>query len=172
LKEVIEMNYSAKGIGIVFAIAAATVPVPQLLAQATPATAPQSSSSGRSPLATQLGVSVYPKNKQDQGQQAKDENECYNSVKQQTGINPAAPPPQQAEGATGAGAKGAAKGAAVGAIAGNAGGGAAVGAIHGRRKEKRAERQADQQPPPQPQSMDTFKKAFSSCMDTRKYSVQ
>jgi hypothetical protein len=161
------MKYSVKGIGIVIAVSAATM-MPGLLAQA-----PQSASTGKSPLATQLGVSVYPKNKQDQGQQSKDENECYNLAKQQTGVNPAAPPSQQAAGASGAGAKGAAKGAAVGAIAGDAGAGAAVGAIHGRRKEKRAERQADQQPPPpQPQSMDTFKKAFSSCMDTRKYSVQ
>jgi hypothetical protein len=166
LKEVIGMKYSVKGIGIVIAASAAMM-LPRL-----PAQAPQSATTGKSALATQLGVSIHPMNKQDAAQQSKDESDCSNLAKQQTGVNPAAPPTQQAEGPSGAGAKGAAKGAAVGAIAGNAGGGAAVGAIHGRRKEKRAERQADQQPPPQPQSMDTFKKAFSSCMDSRKYSGQ
>jgi hypothetical protein len=166
-KKVNEMKYSAKVMGIVIILTAGTATVPRLLAQATQAGAPQSASS----VATQLGVSVYPKNNQDQGQQAKDENECYNIAKQQSGIDPAA---QQAQEAKGAGAKGAAKGAAVGAIAGDAGTGAAVGAVHGRRKEKRASQQAEQQTqqPQQQQSMDTFKKSFSSCMDARKYSVK
>jgi hypothetical protein len=36
----------------------------------------------------QLGVFVYPKNQQSQSQQTKDENECYNSAKQLSGIDP------------------------------------------------------------------------------------
>jgi hypothetical protein len=51
---------------------------------------------------------------QDQAQQAKDENECYNIAKQQSGVDPAAASTQQAQDAKGAGAKGAAKGAAAG----------------------------------------------------------
>src|SRR4030095_5853814 len=147
-KKVIDMRYFLKVTGLLITLTAATATAPRLRAQAT----------AQTPLATQLGVSVHPKNNQDQGQQAKDENECYSLAKQQTGIDPAAPPPQQAQDAKGSGAKGAAKGAAVGAVAGDAGKGAAVGAVHGRRKEKRTDRQAQQtQQSAQPQqSMDAF----------------
>jgi hypothetical protein len=89
-------------------------------------------------------------------------------------------------------AGGAAGGAAIGAIAGDAGKGAAigatVGAISGRRKQRTAEEkakeqatqqtaQAQQQAQAQAQSQqkgasDTFKRAFSACMDARGYSVQ
>ena len=65
-------------------------------------------------MATELGVTISPQNKQDRGQQAKDENECYSMAKQQSGVDPATMTAQQAQGAKGAGAKGAAKGAAVG----------------------------------------------------------
>jgi hypothetical protein len=40
----------------------------------------------KSPIATQFGVSVTAKINQDQAQQAKHENECYNSAKQQSGF--------------------------------------------------------------------------------------
>src|SRR3954470_20719873 len=99
----------------------------------------------RTAVASQLGVFVYPKSNQDQGQQAKDENECYGSAKQQSGIDPtgAPPPAQEAKKAKGGGAKGAAGGAAggaaIGAIAGDAGKGAAIGAtagaVRGRRQQ-------------------------------------
>jgi hypothetical protein len=89
-------------------------------------------------------------------------------------------------------AGGAAGGAAIGAIAGDAGTGAAigatVGAVRGRRKQRTAEAkakeqgaqqtaQAQQQAQAQVQAqhqgeMDTFKRAFSACMDARAYSVQ
>src|SRR5580700_620040 len=89
-------------------------------------------------------------------------------------------------------AGGAAGGAAIGAIAGDAGKGAAigatVGAISGRRKQRTAEEkakeqatqqtaQAQQQAQAQAHSQqkgasDTFKRAFSACMDARGYSVQ
>lgn len=92
----------------------------------------------------------------------------------------------------GGAAKGAAGGAAVGAIAGDAGTGAAigatVGAMSGRRHQRMAEQQAQQQAAQQTaqsqqqsqaqaqaqhqEAMNTFKRAFSACMDARGYSVQ
>ncbi len=163
--------------------------VPDAVAQTAPGAPPQAQSggSGRSALASQLGVFVYPKTSQDQTQQLKDENECYGSAKQQSGIDPAAPPPppQKAQSVKGGGAKGAAGGAAggavIGAIAGDAGTGAAIGAtagaVRGRRQQKKANKQAEQQAQQkaqaqQQQTVDTFKKAFSACMDARGYSVK
>jgi hypothetical protein len=157
-----KLSANVIGIGITLIVAAATAS--RALAQ--PA------SSAKSPVATQLGVTVSPQNQQNPGQQAKDENECYSTAKQQSGVDPATMTAQQAPDGKGAGAKGAAKGAAVGAIAGDAGAGAAVGAVHGRRKQKRAERQADNQSQNTQQSMDVFKKSFSSCMTGRKYTVK
>jgi hypothetical protein len=63
--------------GIVITLTAATAILPQLFVQP-----PQ-----KSPVATQLGVSVTAKINQDQAQQAKHENECYNSAKQQSGLS-------------------------------------------------------------------------------------
>ncbi len=115
------------------------------------------------PMSASLGVFVYPKNNQNMEQQKKDEMDCFNWAKQQTGIDPMAPAPppqapqqtqpQQKETPKGGAVKGAAggagAGAAVGAIAGNAGEGAAigatVGAIKGRRAQKRAQKQAEAQ---------------------------
>lgn len=141
---------------------------------------------GASPAAA-IGVFAYPRNSQTAEQQADDENACYASAKQQTGIDPKAPAPapqpaasQKGGGAKGAG-RGAAGGAAVGAITGDAGSGAAVGAtvgaVRGRRQQrkanKEAERQAGQQSQAQQQqSLDTFRRAFSACMDSRGYSVK
>jgi len=163
---------------ISFAIALSAAMAPQAFAQAQ--TQP---GSGRSAVASQLGVFVYPKNHQDQAKQTKDENECYGSAKQQSGIDPAAapPPPTEAQEQKGGGAKGAAGGAAIGAIAGDAGTGAAVGAtagaVRGRRQQRKANKQAEQQAQQdakaqQQQTMDTFKKAFSACLDARQYSVK
>jgi hypothetical protein len=92
----------------------------------------------------------------------------------------------------GGAAKGAAGGAAIGAIAGDAGKGAAigatVGAVSGRRHQRNAQAQAQQQGAQQTAqaqqqaqaqataqhqgATDTFKRAFSACMDARGYSVQ
>jgi hypothetical protein len=56
---------------------------------------------------SQLGLFVYPKNSRVRPSRP-DENECYNSAKQQSGIDPAAPPPpQEAQKAKGSGAEGA-----------------------------------------------------------------
>lgn len=150
------------------------------------------------------GMYVYPKNHQSAELQLRDENECYASAKQNSGVDPQAPQQpsgseqQQAGQSAGKGApkggtvagsaKGAAGGAAIGAIAGDAGQGAAigatVGAVAGRRKQKKAEKTAKQQAAQQQEqakaqataqnqaSLDSFKRAFSACMDARGYSVQ
>ncbi|HZR55551.1 MAG TPA: glycine zipper domain-containing protein [Terriglobales bacterium] len=95
-------------------------------------------------------------------------------------------------GAVKGGAGGAAGGAAIGAIAGDAGTGAAVGAtagaVAGRRQQKKAEKEAKNQAAQQTTeaqqqaqaqataqhqaALDSFKRAFSACMDARGYSVQ
>ena len=139
-------------------------------------------------VAQSVGLFVYPKNHQTPEQQSKDESQCFASAKQQTGIDPFAPPPSAPEagktaqgGAVKGSAKGAAGGAAVGAIAGDAGTGAAVGAtagaIHGRRAQKKAQQQAEQQAQTsaqqqQAQQVDTFKRAMSACLDAKGYSVK
>jgi len=137
-----------------------------------------------------LGLYVYPQKNQDATLQSKDETECYNSAKQQSGIDPAnlaasTPPAPAPNAPSGGGVKGAAggaaAGAAVGAVAGDAGTGAAVGAtagaIHGRRQQKKAKKQAQQQAQQQQasaqqQNLDAFKRAMSACLDSRGYSVK
>ena len=144
------------------------------------------SAASASPAAA-IGLFVYPQKGQTSAQQATDEKTCYASAQQQTGIDPAAPPPapQEAQNAKGGGAKGAAGGAAggaaIGAIAGDAGKGAAIGAtagaIHGRRQQKKANKQAQQQAQQQTQAqqqqtIETFRRAFSACIDSKGYSVK
>jgi hypothetical protein len=137
------------------------------------ATAPAASAPAEPPppfdAAQKIGMFAYPKNNQSNDQQLRDEYDCYNSVQQQTGINPDTPAPsgpsaaevqaaqQQAAanapeaqgGRVRGAARGAAGGAAIGAITGNAGRGAAIGAgvgtVRGGRKQKQANEQAQQQ---------------------------
>ena len=106
-----------------------------------PAFAQTSPPPGKS-LAASAGILAYPAKNQTPEQQSKDETECYNWSKQESGYDPMAPatPPAPAQAsqaqqpaATGARAKGAVKGAAAGAIIGevadnDASQGAAVGA--------------------------------------------
>jgi hypothetical protein len=139
----------------------------------------------KSPAAA-VGAYVYPKNNQTAEQQAKDEHECYASAQQQTGIDPSAPPPKvEAQKSRGGGAKGAARGAAggaaIGAVADDAGTGAAAGAtagaVRGRRQQKKANKEAEKQAQQQSaamhqQNLDTFRRAFSACIDARGYSVK
>lgn len=190
-----------------------------LLAQTPPASNPTSAptttkqSGAVSSPAKSIGMFAYPKNQQSADQQLKDENECYASAKQQSGIDPQAPPPatkteeqkkaeqqaaadnaKQAKGGRVKGAaKGAAGGAAIGAIADDeAGKGAAAGATAGtmvggakqRRANKASKQQAAQATAQQQQQqeaqakatyqqgIDTFKRAFSACMDARGYSIK
>lgn len=161
--------------------------VSEIAAQNPSATsAPAPNAPSGSPAVT-IGLFVNPRNSQTAQQQAEDENTCYSTAQQQTNIDPKAPapPPPEAAKKQGGGAKGAAGGAAggaaIGAIAGDAGTGAAIGAtagaVRGRRQQKRANKQAEQQAGQQAQAqqqqrMDTFRRAFSSCMDAKGYSVK
>ena len=110
-----------------------------------------------------IGMFVYPKANQTHDQQLIDESGCYNSVQQQTGINPQASGPKapsaadqnaaaqqgatQAQEAQGGRLRGAARGAAggavIGGITGNAGRGAAIGATVGTVRGGRQQRQAN-----------------------------
>jgi len=86
--------------------------------------------------ANSIGMFAYPNKQQSADQQLKDENECFDSAKQQSGVDPQAPPPaakteeqKKAESrqrrtipsrqrwSCEGSAKGAARGAAIGAIA-------------------------------------------------------
>lgn len=108
----------------------------------------------------------------------------------------AATQPEQPKQAKGGAVKGAAGGAvagtAIGAIAGDTGTGAAIGAtagaMKGRRAQKKANKAAEQQAKQQQQQqqqqaaasqkaaqeerLDTFRKAFSACMEARNYTVR
>jgi len=154
--------------------------------QNAPAGTQSPAASSGSPAA-KVGLFVYPQKEQNPQQQASDESACYASAQQQTGIDPTAPapPPQEAAQKKGGAVKGAAGGAtggaAIGAIAGDAGTGAAVGAtagaVRGRRQQKKANKQAEQQAQQQGQAqqaqrLDTFKRAFSACLDSKGYSVK
>ena len=122
----------------------------------------QAASPGLSP-AKSINMFAFPRNGQNSDQQLKDENDCYGLAKQQTGMDPQAPPPAgksaeqkaaeqkaaadnapKAQGGRARGAaRGAAGGAAVGAIAGDAGKGAGAGAVAGTMKGGMQQRQAN-----------------------------
>lgn len=136
--------------------------------------------------AAQAEVFVYPKPGQSQDAFQKDQYECHNWAKQQTGFDPAqpsqaaaAPPPQQGGAVRGA-ARGAAVGAVGGAIAGDAGKGAAVGAAVGgtggairQNQNNRAAAQASQQAQAQQQAAyGNYDKAYATCLSGRGYSVK
>jgi hypothetical protein len=167
------------------ALAQAPAPAPAApAAPANPAPAPTQDAA-----ASLLKVYVFPANNQTPDQQAKDSNDCYAWAKQQTGVDPTNPTvPAKADtsqagkgSAVRGAAKGAAAGAAIGAITGDAGKGAAVGATAGgmagvgakRQGKKQAEQQAQQQQQAAVnQQMDAFKKAYSACMEGKKYTVK
>jgi hypothetical protein len=149
--------------------------------------AEKSPAEGTSP-AQSLGLYPYPQKDQSASKQQKDEKKCYKSAKKQTGIDPTALPSSEATQAAAAqgtpkgggvrgSARGAAAGAAIGAIAGSpatgAAAGAAAGAIRGRNQQRAAEAQnaasADQA---RAQTMDSFKRSFSACMESKGYSIK
>ncbi len=130
-------------------------------------------------------VFVYPKPGQSQDAFQKDQYECHNWAKQQTGFDPAQPPqaaaaPPQQGGAVKGAAKGAAVGAVGGAIGGDAGKGAAVGAGAGatagamkQHANNRAAAQASQQAQAQQQAAyGNYEKAYAACLSGRGYSVK
>jgi len=143
-------------------------------------------------LSTSLGLYVYPSNNQSIEQLAIDENECYQWGQQTTGVDPNNPmagvqveAPQQQSGGSSA-ARGALRGAARGALIGNladedasdfAAAGAVAGAARGSRQQQQQNQQAQQQSQAQAeaqaaQRLDSFKKAYSACMEGRQYTVK
>ncbi|MET0620981.1 MAG: glycine zipper family protein [Thermoanaerobaculia bacterium] len=162
----------------------------------------QSASSGQKTLAATMNVYVFPNAGQNPSQQSTDEGECYNWAVQNTGTDPfqlqkqaqaqqqqaAAAQQQASQAAQGSGMKGAARGAATGAliggIAGDAGKGAAIGATtgavagrsRGRHQQQAAEQQVAQQSAAAQQAtaqqLENFKKAFSVCLEAKKYMVK
>ena len=156
---------------------------------------------GTKTLAATLKAYAFPGAGQVASQQSQDETECYNWAVQETSIDPfhlanqAAEQQQQAaqrqkeaqqsmsgsvlKGAVG----GAAGGAIIGAIAGNAGKGAAIGAGVGAsaivptRRAKRKRRVSKRRSSPRQllslaAQMTEFKKAFSACLEAKKYTVR
>jgi len=150
--------------------------------------------------AAALGLFVYPAKAQDAAQQSKDETECYDWSKSQSGFDPAAPAaapaaaaPAEKQGPGGERIKGAARGAAAGAVIGevadnDASGGAEVGAAAGvlaggrqaRKNRSAQEQQAkesaqaseDAAQAAQQQKVDTFKRGLGACLEGRGYTVK
>jgi hypothetical protein len=163
----------------------------------TPQPAPQGKS-----LAASAGLFAYPAKGQKPDQQTKDEAECYNWSKTQSGYDPMSPPPAaaptqatqpQATEADGSRVKGAARGAAAGAVIGevadnDAGKGAAIGAtagaLAGGRRSRMAQSQNQQQAAQQSQASaaqasaarqelaNAFKLGMSVCLEARDYTVK
>jgi hypothetical protein len=143
-------------------------------------------------VSSQLGLVVYPSNKQDAAQIAKDEGECHAWARQNTGIDPANPmagvqvqqaaPPPGGPPAGGGAVRGAARGAIIGEIADEdtgdfAAAGAVIGMARGARQRQAQQAHAQQQAQAQTQAiaqerLGTFTKAFGACMEARNYSVK
>ena len=140
-------------------------------------------SNAQSNIAGPLNMYVFPAKGQDKATQEQDEYACYKWAVEQSGIDPMNPPDVQADPNAGTGAiigtsaRGAAAGAAVGAISGSAGKGAAIGAtlgaFGGARRRAAAEAGAEQQAAQQEAAMiNSFKKAFSACLEGKGYTVK
>lgn len=160
-------------------------------AQAQPAASPTAS----------LGLFVYPAKGQDAAQQSKDETECYDWSKTQSGFDPAAPAPAapaaaapaEKQGPGGERIKGAARGAAAGAVIGEVADddasegaeiGAAAGVVAGGRQARKNRREQEEQATEsvkaseeaaqaaQQQQVDTFKRGLGACLEGRGYTVK
>jgi hypothetical protein len=136
---------------------------------------------------------VYPNKGQGKQQQEKDQFDCYQWAKGQTGFDPmktptaTAPPPakEAPQGGVGRGAaRGAVVGVTAGAIAGDAGKGAAIGAASGAmiggmrrrdqvaREEQAQEQWAKDQTAQYQQGRATYNRAYSACLEGRGYTVK
>ena len=130
---------------------------------------------------------VYPAKGQSPQQQKSDESACYQWAVQQTGFDPAKPPPVAATPAQpttatgtapGAGVRGAARGAVVGEIvADDAGAGAAVGAVAARGQSRRQNAAANQSAQQQQaaatqQQQANFGRARATCLEGRGYTIK
>ncbi len=140
-------------------------------------------------LSSSLGLFVYPGEGQSIEQLVVDENECHQWARQTTGVDPNNPmagvqteAPQQQSGPTGGALRGAARGALIGEVTDNdrseyAAAGAVVGAARGARQRQAQNQQAQQQAQAQAEAqgaerLESFKKAYSACMEGRKYTVR
>lgn len=159
-------------------------------AQTVPTTKalPDTSKMTYNQISNSLKLVVFPAKGQSKQQQKKDEFDCYLWAMDQSGIDPLNLPKTQAQtqsgptgGAVKGAAKGAAAGAAIGAIAGDAGKGAAIGAAAGgmRGVGKGQQQQAQQNQQAQASAaatdqakIDSYKKAFSACIEGKGYSVK
>lgn len=136
---------------------------------------------------------IYPAKGQDAQRQEKDEFECYQWAKQNTGIDPTristasgGGSSQSSSGSGGAVARGAVGGALTGAViggvsGGSAGKGAAVGALggglfggirHDRQQQQSQQRQAQQQAASRNAQLDTYNRAYGACLEGRGYTVK
>ncbi len=154
-----------------------------------PPTLPDTSKMKYNEISNKMKLYVFPSKNQSQQTQKEDEFICYKWAIENTGIDPMNPPKVEAapvetgpDGSAVVGAaKGAAAGVAIGAIAGDAGTGAAIGAVAGglagRRQGKQAQAQAQQQSQAavaktEQEIKDTFKKAFSACIEGKGYTIK
>ncbi len=123
---------------------------------------------------------AYPAKGQTPQQQKADEGACHTWAIQQSGYDPAKPPPaaQPATTATGttpgAGARGAARGAVVAeVVGGDAGKGAAVGAVAQRSRSREANAAAaQQQSAGSQQGQAAYGKARAACLEGKGYTVK
>jgi len=156
--------------------------------QPPPAAAPQQAPAQDS-LSQSLGVYAFPAKQQTKEVQNKDEYDCYQWAKQNSGIDPLKPAqpaqqqqaPQKRGGAVRGAAKGAVMGTAVGAISGDTGKGAAIGAVvggaGGASGQAQANKAAAQQQQQQAQqaaanTKNEFNKAFGACLEGKGYTVK
>jgi hypothetical protein len=157
-------------------------------AQATQAAQPASVTAS---LNKSLGVYVFPAKSQTPEQQSVDEQACYSWAVQQSGVDPLNMTPTQAQpvdkSPDGSVVKGAAVGAVGGAIVGGIvhpyhhhGGAAAAGAMVGAmagaasksKKDAQKEQQAKQAAAATDKAkIDSFKKAYTACLQGKGYSV-
>jgi len=139
-------------------------------------------------LAKSIGVYVFPNKDQSAETQNKDESDCYKWAMDQTNYDPMNPPvatanavdtAPQGEAVRGA-ARGAAAGAAIGSISGDMGEGAAYGAIIGGLRGRRAKKSQDKQQQQannaaaaakNTEMANDYKKAFSTCLQAKGYTV-
>jgi hypothetical protein len=156
---------------------------------------PYAQAQSQKSLGASIGVAVFPSAGQTQTVQSQDEAACYQWAVKDTGIDPfqaqktanerTASAQQQAANANagaglGSAARGAAGGALIGGIAGDAGKGAAIGAaagfVGGRMRKRHNEAQAEEYTQNVQNAtaaqIDTFKRAFSACLESKKYIVK
>ena len=143
--------------------------------------------SAQQSMSSSVGLHVYPANEQSAETQSKDDYECFNWAKTETGHDPMNPQAvevavdQSQGGRDGSIVRGAAAGAIIGEVANDDAGkgaayGAAAGAVRGRRGRKAQAQQAQQQAKAQGQQIEQqrtedFKNAMKACLSGRGYSV-